>query len=64
MSGVAIQRILQNSKKWWLWEELLDENDLEIVLANFCHYDYGANTFWSSRSLQIKKIIANAPCVL
>ena len=25
-------------------EELLSENDFEAVLANFCCYDYGANT--------------------
>ena len=26
-------------------KELLSENDSETVLANFCSYDYGTNTF-------------------
>ena len=42
ISGVAVQRIHQNSQKWWLCEELLCENDFEAVLATFCCYDYGA----------------------
>ena len=41
-SGVVVQRIHQNSEKWWLCEELLCENDFEAVLATFCCYDYGA----------------------
>ena len=41
ISVVAIQRIHQNSKKWWLLWYLLSENDLEAVVANF--YCYGAN---------------------
>ena len=28
--------------KWWLYEELLNENDCEAVLATLCCYDYGA----------------------
>ena len=43
ISGLAIQRIHQNSEKWWLCEELLGENDFEAVLATFCCHDYGAN---------------------
>ena len=43
ISGVAIQRIHQNSEKWWLCEELLGENDFEAVLATFCCHDYGTN---------------------
>ena len=43
ISGAAIQRIHQNSKKWWLCEELFSENDFEAVLATFCCYGYGAN---------------------
>ena len=42
MSGVAIQKIHQNSEKWWLCEKLHGENDFEAVLATFCCYDYGA----------------------
>ena len=49
MSGVTVQRIHQNSEKWWLCEEWLSENDFEVVLATFCCYDYGAN---ASESLQ------------
>ena len=33
MSGVAVQRIYQNSEKWWLCEKLLSKNDFEAVLA-------------------------------
>ena len=42
-SGVAVQKIHENNKKWQLCEELLSKNDLETVLATFCCYDYGAN---------------------
>ena len=42
-SGVAVQKIHESSKKWWLYEELLSENDFEAVLATLCCYDYGAN---------------------
>ena len=41
ISGVAVQGIHKNSKKWWLCEELLSENDFEVVLATFCCYEYG-----------------------
>ena len=37
ISGI-VQRIHQNSEKWWL---LLSENDFEGVLATFCCYDHG-----------------------
>ena len=40
--GVAVQRIHQNSEKWWLCEELLSENDFVAVLVTLCCYDYGA----------------------
>ena len=43
ISGVAVQSIHQTSKKWWLCEELPNENDFEAVLATFCCHDYGAN---------------------
>ena len=43
ISGVTVQRIHQNSEKWWLNEELLSENNFEAVLATFCCHDYGAN---------------------
>ena len=43
ISGVAVQRIHQNSEKWCLCEELLSENDFDDVLATFCCYDYGTN---------------------
>ena len=35
--------IHQNSKKWWLFWELLNENDFEAVLTTFRCYDHGAN---------------------
>ena len=37
ISGI-VQRIHQNSEKWWL---LLSENDFEGVLATFFCYDQG-----------------------
>ena len=49
ISGVAVQRIYQNSEKLWLCEELLSENDFKAVLGTFCCYDYGAN---ASESVQ------------
>ena len=36
ISGVAVQRIHQNTEKWWLC-------DFEAILANFYCRDYGAN---------------------
>ena len=47
ISGVAVQRIYtsnKTAKNGSFCEELLSENDFEAVLANFCCYDYGANT--------------------
>ena len=43
ISGVAVQRIHQNTKNGGFCEELLSENDFEAVLVTFCCYDYGAN---------------------
>ena len=53
-SGVAVQKIYESSKKWWLCEELLSENDFEAVLATLCCYDYGANA-----SEAVQKIATN-----
>ena len=66
ISGVAVQRIHQYSKKWWLCKELLSENDFEAVLATLYCYDYIVPTLLRQfrRLLQIKKIIANALRVL
>ena len=41
ISELAVQKMHQNSEKWWLFEELLSENDFEAVLATFCCYDQG-----------------------
>ena len=43
ISQVAVQRIHQNSKKWWLSEEFLSGKDFEAVLATSCCQAYGAN---------------------
>ena len=43
ISSVSVQRIHQNSRNWWLCEELLSENDFYAVLATFCCHNYGAN---------------------
>ena len=40
-SGLAVQRIHQNSKKGGFCEELLGENNFEAVLATF-RYDYAS----------------------
>ena len=41
--GVAVQKIHQNSKNGGFREELLNENDFEAVLVNFCYYESGVN---------------------
>ena len=33
ISGVTVQIIHQNSKKWWRCEELVTENDFQAILA-------------------------------
>ena len=43
ISGVAVQRIHENSERW------LSQNDVDAVLATFFCYDYGAN---ASEALQ------------
>ena len=43
ISGVAVQKIQWNSKKWWLFEELLSENNFEVVLVTLCWRDFDAN---------------------
>ena len=44
ISGVAIQRIQQNSKNVSFCEESHSENDFEVVLATFCCHDNGGST--------------------
>ena len=45
ISGVAkYKEYIKIAKNGSFCEELLSENDFEAVLANFCCYDYGANT--------------------
>ena len=43
ISGVAVQKLQWNSKKWWLFEELLSENNFEGVLVTLCCRDFDAN---------------------
>ena len=43
ISGFNVHKIYQNSKKWWLCEELLSESNFEAVLTTFCCYDYGVS---------------------
>ena len=45
ISGVAIQRIHQKSKKLCLLWELPTKNDFVAVLATFCCYDHDAKVF-------------------
>ena len=65
ISGVAIQRIHQNSKKCGFCEDLLGGNEFETVLATFCCYDHDPNASEAIQKIATdKKIITNAPCVL
>ena len=54
ISGVTVLRIHKNSKKWWLCEELLSENDFEAVLATLGSYDYAANAFEAVQMIDTK----------
>ena len=42
--GGLYKEYIKTEKNGAFGEELLSENDFEAVLANFCCYDYGANT--------------------
>ena len=42
ISGVAVQRIHQNSEEWWLLGGLVSENDFKTVLVTFCCSEHGA----------------------
>ena len=42
--GWPYKEYIKTAKNGSFCEELLSENDFEAVLANFCCYDYGANT--------------------
>ena len=67
ISGVGLQIIHQNSKKQWLCEELLSENDFETILAPSVVMNMVSTLlrqFRISLQLQIKKIVTNALCVL
>ena len=56
---------IKTARNGGFWEELLSENDFETVLATFCCCDHVATLLRQfRRSLQIKKIITNAPSVL
>ena len=55
ISGVAaVQRIHKTAKNGSFSEELLSENDFEAVLANFCCYDYGANTYEALQKIRTR----------
>ena len=43
ISRIARKRLHEISKKWWLCEELLSENNFEAVLATFWCFDYCVN---------------------
>ena len=49
---------IKTAKNGGFCEQLLCENDFEVFLSTFCKY------YWFRRSLQIKKIITDALCVL
>ena len=59
ISGVAVQIIYtsnKTAKNGSFCEELLSENDFEAVLANFCCYDYGANTFEAVQKISTRTL--------
>ena len=56
---------MKTAKTGGLCEDLLSENDFEAILVTFPCYDYGTNVSGAvRRSLQIRKMIRNAPPVL
>ena len=63
ISGVAVQKLHRNSKKWWLFEELLSENNFDVILVTLFCRDYGANASVQKIATD-QKIIANSLRVL
>ena len=56
---------MKTAKTGGFCEDLLSENDFEAILVTFPCYDYGTNVSGAvRRSLQIRKMIRNAPPVL
>ena len=58
ISEVAVQRIHQNSEKWWLceeFEESLNENNFEAVLGTLYFQNYGANTSEAVEKIAIRQ---------
>ena len=47
------RKYIKIAKKSDFCEELLSENDFEVVLVNFCCYEYGAN---ASKAVQISSV--------
>ena len=53
----SIQKIHQNSKKWWLWWGITSsENDFEAVLINFCCYEYNIYSTNASEAVQKRRL--------
>ena len=61
--GVAIQKIHQNTKKWWLCEELLIGNEVEAVLVNFCCYDYGVNASEAVQKISTRTLLESCQLI-
>ena len=51
IAGIGVQRIHQNSEKWWLLWGVAQLKWLEAVLATFCYYDYGTNASKAVRKI-------------
>ena len=66
ISGVAVQGLHQKQRTTTAFsEDFCSKDGFEAVLVTFCCYDYGSTLLKQSKKLlQIKKIIANAPCIL
>ena len=47
---------IKTAKNCSFCEELLSENDFEAVLANFCCYDYGANTSEAVKKISTRRL--------
>ena len=63
--GWPYRAYIKTAKNGDFWEELLSEKDFEAVVAIFCCYDHMSTLLRQfRRSLQTRKSITIAPCVL
>ena len=58
--GVAIPKMLQNSKNGGFCEEFHSKNDFEAVLINFGCYGYGANVSEAVQKISTRTLLSYA----